>query len=193
MKYSKEFREHFKLVPAFSARDVRLFLAKKGISRQYAYLLLHNAIASGEVKRITKGVYSFKEEVQVVGFAFQPYYYGLQDALSFHDLWEQETNPVVITPRKVRPGMRTFLGNNYLVKRIDRSMFFGFQTIKYSDFWIRVSDVEKTLVDFAYFKQPLGKPVLKEIRSRLRKPVLQEYLKRSPPRVRKKIAAWLRR
>ena len=184
MKYLKEFRECFKNLPSFTVRDALLFLVKKGSTKEYAYLFLHNLLEKNELKRITKGVYTFKEETQVVGLAFQPYYYGLQDALSLQDAWEQETNPLVITPRKVRTGVRNFLGNNYVVRRIDRKMFFGFHAMKYGDFWINVSDLEKTLIDFAYFREPLAKEAIEEIKPKLDKIKLSEYLEKSPKRVK---------
>ena len=87
---------------------------------------MNHLTKKGEIKKITRGAYTFKEEIEVVGFAFSPFYYGLQEALSLRNLWEQEVNPVVITPRKIRQGVRKFLGNNYLIKRVNRSMFFGF-------------------------------------------------------------------
>jgi len=97
MKYTHEVREHFKAVPAFTISDIKVFLGKKGISESYLRLLVHNLLKKGEIKRISRGIYSFRSETQVVGFGFRPFYYGLQDALSLRNLWEQETNPVVIT------------------------------------------------------------------------------------------------
>ncbi len=187
MKYSDEFRQHFSKTTVFSARDARLFLQSKGASGQYCRLFLHNLVAAGKLHRITKGAYSFHEEIQAVGLAYAPYYYGLQDALSLHGFWEQETNPIVITPRKIRPGVRTFLGNNYLVRRISRRMFFGFHAIKYGGFWVNVSDPEKTLIDFAYFKAPLSKEALVELRKKIDGKKLNKYLGRTPSQARRRV------
>ncbi len=191
MKHIELVRTHFKKTPVFTLRDVAIFIGKKA-SRNYLQVLLHNLVKSGELKRIAKGHYTFHEEMQVVGFAFQPFYYGLQDALSLLNLWEQETNPIVITPRKVRKGLRTFLGNNYLVRTIDRNMFFGFEMAKYFDFWIPVSTPEKTLIDFVYFKEPLSRGVLKELKKNVDKKKLNEFLKRTSPYTRKKVEALLK-
>src|SRR3990167_6157972 len=114
MKYTKAIRERFRSKPVFSLNELRTFLSKSGISDSYLRLLVHNMQKSGELKRITSGKYTFADEMQVVGLAYAPYYYGLQDALSLHNLWEQETVPVVITTRKARGGKREFLGNNYV-------------------------------------------------------------------------------
>jgi predicted transcriptional regulator of viral defense system len=147
-KYAKLVREHFKGQPVFSLSSLRVFLAKKGPSKNYSNLLVHNLLRRGEIQRIAKGVYSFQSDASVAGFAFSPFYYGLQEALSLRNLWEQETNPVIITPKKVRPGVRRIMGSNVLVRRIKRKMFFGFDLIKHYDFWIPVSDAEKTIIDF---------------------------------------------
>lgn len=187
MKYIQDLRKHFKNAVVFSKSDIKIFLKSKKISVKYLELMIHNLLAKHEIKRISRGIYTFRDEIQVVGFAFRPFYYGLQDALSLRNLWEQETNPVVITPRKVRKGLRTFEGRNYLVKTINRRMFFGFEMIKYGDFWIPVSDIEKTLIDFVYFREPLGEDVLGEIKKKIDKNRLKNYLKRSPRWVRERI------
>ncbi|MBI5036417.1 hypothetical protein HZC09_03660 [Candidatus Micrarchaeota archaeon] len=186
LKYTKAFRKHFGALPAFTMRDVRVFFGKP-LSGKYSELLLHNFLKRGEVHRIAKGAYSFGAEMQVVGLAFQPYYYGLQDALSLRDLWTQETNPVVITPRKVRTGVRTFLGNNYLVKRIARRMFFGFEPLRYHDSWVNVSDAEKTLIDFVYFRQRVDAEALAELKQNINAKKLSSYLKKCPLWVVKRV------
>lgn len=191
MKYVAEVRKRFSSAPAFTLTDLRVFLAEMGISAGYLHLLVHHFLSRGEARRIARGVYTFRDDAQVAGFGFRPFYYGLQDALSLRNLWEQETNPVVITPRKVRAGMRKFEGSNYVVRRISRSMFFGHKMEKYSDFWIPVSDVEKTLIDFAYFKEPLEKEALKEIGKRADERVLAGYLLRCPKWVKKRVGKML--
>ncbi len=187
MKYLREMREHFRAAPAFTMSDLKVFLGRKGIGRGYLRLLIHNLLAKGEMRRIARGVYTFSSDAQLVGFGFRPFYYGLQDALSLRGLWEQESNPVVITPRRVRAGVRSFGGANYLVKRMRRSMFFGFETLKYAGFWIPVSDVEKTLIDFIYFRQPLGSETVNEMKKRIKKKKLGGYLRRCPAWVKRKV------
>jgi predicted transcriptional regulator of viral defense system len=183
--------ERFRREPAFSARDAQVFFRARKVSPAYRNLLLHNLVRKGKLFRIAKGRYTFRDEMQSVGFAFQPFYYGLQDALSLRNLWEQETVPVVITARRVRSGLRKFAGGNYLVRRISRRMFFGFEAAEYGDFWIPVSDAEKTLIDLVYFRQPISDETIVEIRKVMRKEVMREYLKRVPKwveeRVRKKL------
>ncbi|MEW5996402.1 MAG: hypothetical protein AB1657_02285 [Candidatus Micrarchaeota archaeon] len=187
MKYMEDFRRHFREAPAFTARDARVFLSGKGISGDYLRTLLRNLVKKGELKRISKGAYTFREEAAVAGFAFQPFYYGLEEALTLRKLWEQETNPVIITPRRVRSGVRSFLGTNIVVRRISRGMFFGFSMVRHYGMWLPVSDVEKTLIDFFHFRQHLPKEALAEMKKQIRKDVLEEYLKRCPKRLALKV------
>jgi len=186
MKSSKILRQKLLRQPVFSVADAKKILPSA--SWEYVHLLLHNLRQKGEIFRISRGIYSFREEMAVVGFAYSPFYYGLQQALSIHALWEQEANPVVITPRKVRGGIRKFEGNNYVVRRISRKMFFGYEMVKYSGFWVPVSDVEKTFLDMAYYRQHIGKGLEKEFAKKIDKKKLKKYLKAAPERVREKIS-----
>ncbi len=184
MKYVKSAREHFFGQHVFSVRDLSIFLAEKGISRPYARLLLHNLLKKGEIVRVSRGIYSFKKDPAHWGFAFSPFYYGLQESLSLRNLWEQETIPVIITPLKVRPGVREVSGSNILVRRIKRKMFFGFEMMEHYDSFIPVSDTEKTLLDFQYFREPLPENALKELLRKAEGKKLESYLKKYPKRFR---------
>lgn len=193
MNALKRVRTQFVRVPSFTLRDVRLLLSKEGKHPGYAKLLLQGLEKKGEIYRLSKGTYTLHEDVQLAGLGFQPYYYGLQNALSLHGVGTQETNPVVVTPRKARPGVRSFYGVNFVVRRIDRSMFFGFESQKYHGFWINVSDLEKTVIDFAYYREPLDEQTRQELLERIRLPVLNQYLAKCPAyvtgRVRKFLAS----
>jgi len=180
MKYMKEFRSHFSNKPAFKAKEADLFLRNRGGSRGYHKLVIHNLLSRGEIYKITKGAYTFHGDAQMVGFGFSPFYYGLEEALSIRNLWDQETNSVVITPRKVRVGVRQFEGRNFIVRRINRKMFFGYSFVRYDDFFIPVSEVEKTFIDLIYFKINLPSELMSAILSRSNKTVLKEYSKEIP-------------
>ncbi|MFH1751881.1 MAG: hypothetical protein ABH821_03005 [archaeon] len=187
MDYMKSVRAHFGNENIFSKRDLVIFLSKKRINKDYTQLIIHNLLKKQEIQRITRGQYTFKNDLEVAGFAFSPFYYGLQDALSIRNLWEQETNPVIITPRKVRKGLRTIMDSNVLIRTINRKMFFGYEIIKYGDYWLPVSDSEKTLIDFVYYKEPLSREVLKEIKKNINVKKLNSYLKRTPKHTATKI------
>ena len=180
MKYAKMFESTFKRVdyPVFTFRDAKLALEKKGITGSYLRLMLHKHYASGRIKRITKGVYTFHDDAIVVGFAFQPFYYGLESALSILGVSTQASNNIVMTTRNVRAGIRSFQGRNYRIIRIESRLLFGFSTIKAGDFWAPVSDLEKTVIDMLYFKVPIREELYPEISKKLDKRKFEEYLKR---------------
>ncbi|MFP3950486.1 MAG: type IV toxin-antitoxin system AbiEi family antitoxin domain-containing protein [Candidatus Micrarchaeia archaeon] len=191
MKYVKKFREHFYGVPVFTTNDARLFLSSLGASREYVYLFLNHLLRKGEIRRIKKGTYTFGSDPMLAGFAYRPSYHGLQDALSVLGLWDQETNTILITPLKVRGGVHQMLGGKIIVRRISRKMFFGFEMKKYFDYWIAVSDVEKTLIDFVYFKEPLQQETLEEIKKRIDKKKMGSYLKKCPAGLEKQVLSLL--
>ncbi|AKA49300.1 hypothetical protein IX51_09520 [uncultured archaeon] len=191
MRYISDFLHHFSEKPAFSANEARLFLKRRGASEGYHKLLLEKLYSSGRIYRITRGHYTFYEEVQHVGFAFSPFYYGLEDALSLLNLWEQETNPVVITPRKVRSGIREFRGRNYVVRRIDRSMFFGYIYIKYEKFYISVSAPEKTLIDLFYFRTYIENDTYDEVFKNIDATRFKDYLENVPGWLKSKLTGVL--
>jgi len=192
MNYIMLVRRHFREQPVFSIAELRRSLAKEKIGKGYSALLAHNLMRSGEINRVAKGFYSFQSDALVSGFAFSPFYYGLQEALSLRNLWEQETIPVILTPTKARPGLRKIMGGNALVRRIARKMFFGFDLVKYYDMWLPVSDAEKTLIDFVYFKEHLPAQALQEIKGKIDKKKLGTYLKKCGPMLAKKVREKMR-
>jgi predicted transcriptional regulator of viral defense system len=186
-KYLSEVMEFFKKTPVVSTRDIKLIINKNITRKNYTHLLVHNLIKSGRIKKVVKGFYTIHDDPTVAVFCFKPAYIGLQDALSLHNLWEQESNAVIITAKKVRSGIRRILDSNVVVHRINPRYLFGSELIKYGEFYVPVSDVEKTLIDFVYFKEPLDKEVLKEIKRKVDKKKINNYLKRYPERIRKSV------
>ncbi len=187
MKFMKEFLEYFSSKPTFSSDEARNFFSFRQGPGGYYKTVINNLIKSGRIYRITRGHYSFFDEVQFTGFAYKPFYYGLQDALSLLDLWEQETNPVIITPRKVRNGTRVFNDRNYVVRRIDRKMFFGYSLIKYGDFYIPVSDSEKTLIDMTYYHEYIPEETKLALIDSIKPQIFHEYCSRLSPILKKRV------
>jgi predicted transcriptional regulator of viral defense system len=172
IKHLPKIKEFLKKTPVFSARDIELLVKDK----RYCHLLLHNLFQKKEIFRLQKGCYSVFSDPIFAVFCFKPAYLGLQEALSLHNLWEQETNPVILTLKKVREGVREILGSNVVIYRLPPSYFFGFELLKYDNSFLPVSDLEKTLIDFFYFKQPLAKETLSKIKRKIDKAKLDSYL-----------------
>lgn len=182
IKYIHEIREFFKKSPVVGINSLKKFITKKR-NVDYVYLIVSNLIKKKEIKRITRGYYTTHEDPSLIVFCFKPSYLGLQDALSIRNLWEQETNPVVITVKKVRQGIRKLFGNNVWLRRIDKKYFFGFDYIKQGDFYYPVSDIEKTFIDMIYFRQVIDKDLLKNFKKRMDIKKLKKYAKRYPKRI----------
>lgn len=188
IKHLAAVKKFIKTTPVFSARDIELIIKNK----DYAHLLLHNAFRKKEIYRLTKGCYSQEDDPILSVLCFKPAYLGLQEALSLHNLWEQETNPVIVTTRKVREGVRPVLGNNIVLRRLPPKYFFGFTLWPYGGAFLPVSDIEKTLIDLIYFKEiPSGK-ILEEIKKRVQLAKLRSYLKHYPPELKKEVRKAIR-
>lgn len=185
-KYQKKMESLFEKSPVVSFSSIQRVIKDKKNIKQYSKQLVRNLILKGKIKKITKGFYTKHDDPSLSVLCFNGYL-GLQDGLSVHNLWEQETIPVIITSKKVRQGIRKILGTNVLVRRIDRKYFFGFDYIKSGEFYLPVSDVEKTLIDLIYFKETLGKEVLGNIKKRLDNKKLNIYLKKYPKKFREKV------
>ncbi len=192
-KYIDAIRENFNSneFPVFTITDMRVFLNGKGISPRYLKLLINHLIKTKEIKRISKGAYTFHDDIALVGFAYKPFYYGMEDALSYRNVWTQATNPIVMTTRGIREGLRKFQGGNYIVKRVKVRLFFGFDFIRHYGMWIPVSDLEKTLIDLIYYRHGIRDDALELLMKGINKRKLNEYLSHYSKNFRKKVNSYL--
>lgn len=187
MKYEKEFRSYFSKVQAFTFKDATRFLKKLGASDYYIKLFIHLQKERHGLLRIGKGHYTYIDDDAVIGFAFGPFYYGMEHALTIHKLWTQMTNPVIVTTRKIRPGTRSVMGHNVIVRRISKQMFFGITYVKYGRIFVPVSDIEKTLIDFVYFKISISDDEMERILRCVDLKKLRNYTKLCNDKVKKQI------
>ena len=184
--YLKDIEALFKKSPVVSASSIsRLMRSKKGVT-QYQKQLIRNLLLKGKIKKLVKGHYTIYDDPSLAVFCFKPAYLGLQDALSFHEVWEQETIPVIITASKARQGMRKVLGMNILVKRIDKRYLFGYEHVMQGNLYYPYSDLEKTFIDMGYFRQQLSEETLHAIKERVDKKKLHSYLRNYPKRFRER-------
>ena len=187
IKYTKEIKDFFKKSPIVSINSLKKIILNKKGNTIYVYLVINKLIKKKEIIRLTKGYYTIHEDPTLAVFCFKPAYLGLEDALSSHNLWEQETIPIIITTKKIRPGIRVISETNVLIRRISPRYFFGFDYYKQGDFYYPISDIEKTFIDMVYFRQPIDEEVIEEFKKRINKKKLKTYLKKYPKRVRARI------
>jgi len=184
----KKVREFLESTPVANLQSISTLVGDKN----YACVVMNHLLKRGEVKRITRGYYTIHDDPSLLVHCLKPAYIGLQDAMSFHNLWEQETSPVIITNRRVRSGIREVMGHNVLVRRISREYFFGYEYYQCGDFSLPVSDVEKTLIDMVYFGE-IEKPPVRGFEGRVDRKKLEGYLEKYPASFRNKVLALLSR
>ncbi len=184
IKYLAQVRDFCHKTPVVSLSSLKKMIGK---NKKYVYPMLNNLVKRGELQRITKGMYSLFDDPVLIVFCLKPAYLGLQEALSIHGLWEQETNVVLLTTKIVREGVRAVFGANVLIKRLPFAYFFGFEYKQYGDWYIPVSDIEKTFIDMIYFQQPVDKVVLKQFKKKIDLTKLRMYLQRYPKEIKKKV------
>lgn len=146
----------------------------------YAKLLISNLLKSGKIKKVGKGVYTKYNESSLAVFSFKPSYLGLQSALSFHNLWEQETIPVILTTKSVRTGIREIMGTNILTRKINKKYLFGFELSRDGGFYLPYSDIEKTFIDMVVYNQPISEEARGSFKEKIDRKKLEKYLKRYP-------------
>lgn len=188
-KYLKDIGNLFNKSSIVSHNSIEKIIKNKKSVRQYTKQLIRNLILKGKIKRLTKGYYTIHSDPSLIVFCFKPAYLGLQDALSFHNLWEQEAIPIIITASKIRPGIRKVFGHNVLIRRINKKYLFGFDYFKEDAFYMPYSDIEKTLIDLIYFKEKLDPGLIKILSKRINKKKLENYLRFYPKKFRKKTMA----
>jgi len=181
-KHIRKVEELFRKSPVVDFSSIARITKTKNYSKQ----LIRNLILKGKIKKLAKGYYTIYDNASLVIFCFKQAYLGLQDALSFHNLWEQEVIPIVITTGKVRTGLRKVLGANVLIRRLNRKYFFGFDYYK-SRFYLPYSDIEKTFIDMVHFKENLSREILKEIKNKINMKKFNMYMKAYPKKFKNRV------
>ncbi|MBU4070427.1 MAG: hypothetical protein KJ646_05575 [Nanoarchaeota archaeon] len=187
-KHLERIRDLFEksLVVNFGSIERIVRFKRKNSKSNYAKLIVHNFLKSGEIKKITKGYYTKYNDNSLIVLCFSAYL-GLQSALSFYGLWEQETIPTIITPKKVRMGIRKILNGNVLIRSTKKKFMFGINYLDDGGFCLPYSDLEKTFIDMFLFKQKINKDVLKKFCERINEKKLRKYLKVYDKRLREKV------
>lgn len=184
-KYQKQIKELFNKSPVVNFNSIKRIIKDKKNVKEYPKQVVRNLLLKGKIKRLSKGYYSIYEDMSLNVFCFKPSYLGLQDALSIHNFWEQETIPIIITSKKIRPGLRKTKLGNFLVRRVNKKYLFGIEYKKSGDFYLPYSDIEKTFIDMVYFKQRIDKEILGNIKEVIDRKKLGKYLKKYPKRFNK--------
>jgi len=185
-KYKQEVLDLLRKSSIVSYTSIAKIINHKKKTKSYAKRMINYLIKSGAIKRLTKGYYTTTDNASLAVLSFQPAYLGLQDALSFHDIWEQETVPIIITSQNVRQGIRKVLNTNIIIRRIESKYLFGMEYHQQENVALPYSDIEKTFIDMIYFKENISEEVIAEFKKRLDKNKLKRYLKIYQKKTREK-------
>lgn len=191
-KYQNIVQKLFQKSPVVNFASIERILKSKRSRNQYTKQLLRNLILTKKIKKLTKGFYSLHDDPSLIVFSFNPAYLGLQDALSKHNLWEQETIPIIITSKKVRQGIRNVNGSNVFIRRIDKKYIFGVEYLKEGDIYFPYSDIEKTFIDMVYYNEKINKETLESLKKKINYKKLNLYLKHYPRNLRKKVLSFIK-
>ncbi len=187
MRYTRIFLNYFEKFPAFTAKDVKLFLRKNEAEKDYYKVFMHNMIKSGRAFTVRRGHYTLHDDPMIAGFAFSPFYYGMETSLTYYKLWDYMTPISIITTNRIRESNIELLGRNASIRRVQRDKFFGYSMVQYKDMYIPVADVEKTLIDSVYFHARFSKPVYSAMIKRIDRKKLNNYLKRYTEIIKKQV------
>lgn len=188
VKYQHQILDFFQKTPVATFPSLTRIVPNTA----YLRLLLHNLMKKGKIFRITRGAYALTDDPTLAVFCFKPAYLGLQNALSIHRLWDQATNTIILTTKIVREGSRDIFGNMVLLKRLPSRLFFGIEMKQEGDYYVPVSDLEKTFLDLVFYQQPIGKEVLRRFRKALDKKKLLRYLSRYDTSVKEEVKRLLK-
>ena len=128
--------------------------------------------------RIKKGFYTFSRNENVIGFAFRPFYYGMEYALTLRKIWTQQANPVIMTTSKANAGLREVMNSKVIVHRIDSHAYFGFEYLSFSGLFVPVSLPEKILLDFMYFQADIDPSTRQTLIKESNRKVLRNFADR---------------
>ncbi len=191
-KYVKDVEILLEKSPVVSARSISMVVRSRKKVKGYVKQFTRNMVLKGRMKRLTKGFYTLHDDPSLAVFCFKPSYLGLQDAMSFHNLWEQEAIPIIVTTRRVRQGIRKVLDTNVLIRRINKKYFFGFDYYKQDSFCLPYSDIEKTFIDMIYFKEKISKELIRNIAKKADRKKINLYLKNYTKKIRERIKKLLK-
>ncbi|MFH1072431.1 MAG: hypothetical protein V1743_03305 [Nanoarchaeota archaeon] len=182
-KYQERIAELFAKSPVVEFASLQRIIG----SAPYAKLSVSVALRQGKIKRLARGIYTIHDDISLSVYAFRPGYLGLQSALSYHRIWEQETVPVIITSRTTRLGTREIMGGNVHVHRISKKYLFGYTLYRDGQLYFPYSDVEKTIIDVVWFRQALDADAIKKAKRMMDTARLKKYLEAYPLSFRKKV------
>jgi predicted transcriptional regulator of viral defense system len=129
------------------------------ISADHARVLLSNMVRKGAFERIKPGLYArvpahivsdkgfyTEDSIIIASHVAKPYYIAYHSALNLHGIAEQFGYVVYVASTKQK---KTIKYRDFSIKPVTltKNKFFGFEKIDYAGKAVKVSDLEKTIID----------------------------------------------
>lgn len=156
-----EIKPRLEEIKIFSLND--LYLIDEGFRQP----TLYEWESKGLVKKVRRGWYILgsyeprNTEVYLVSNKiYKPSYVSLEMALSHYAIIPEAVTTVTAISTKKTRSFSTFLGL-FDYKTISKNLFFGYT---YLDFGVQFATLEKTILDFLYYKKIYGMDDFKEFR-----------------------------
>ncbi|MCL5011518.1 MAG: hypothetical protein M1594_01325 [Candidatus Marsarchaeota archaeon] len=181
--------ERFSSYPVFTYSDIKLYLGGV-IDDNSLRVLLSYMTSKKKLYRVRKASYTFKKDEMMAGYAFEPFYFGLFFAMTCRGVWDQLPHVCIVTTKQVRKSrVGLFREEDFWVDlhHVPFKYFFGFSSVFYNGFEVPVSDAEKTLIDFVYFKTTLSSDDYALLCRRVDRNKLVKYLSVYDDKTRKSV------
>ena len=129
--------------PLFTLNDV---IKITGQQANYIRILLHKIVKRGYIKRIERGKYTVHDDPLIfASYLYTPSYLSSWTGLRFHNMTTQLPNWIfVMAPVYKKPIQ---LDEKTRIVFVKTKYVWGYEKVRYAQFYIFVADKEKTIID----------------------------------------------
>jgi predicted transcriptional regulator of viral defense system len=127
-----------------------------GCKDNYAYTVLNRLFERDKIKKIIKGKYTTKDDINLIASnIYTPSYISFWTASYLKGYTEQIVNTIQIATTRKK---KTISFENYQImfQKLSPDMFFGYEKIKSNDDFIFIAKDEKLIIDCIQFEEHLG-------------------------------------
>ena len=152
------FRQALKPSVVFSLTDI------KQLWPDFSYRQLSRWQQRQEIENIRRGYWRFTDQSlnQYIFFAiankiYSPSYVSMESALSVYDLIPEGVFMTTSISSKKAVCLNTPIGH-FKYNQLHPKLFWGYKTIRFQGQIIKLAEIEKTILDYLYFKPHLKTP-----------------------------------
>lgn len=123
---------------------------------EYAYTFLNRMQKKGKIKKIIKGKYTTQDDIYLIATnLFTPCYLSFWACAYFKGYTEQIVNTIQIATTQQKKEIEF---ENYKINfhKLNKNFFFGYEKLKYGNFFIFLAEDEKLIIDSVYKEELMG-------------------------------------